>query len=134
MTQRREVPKPGPNSLSNNVLVLLIAFLSELAGIAALAYWGWTQHEGILRLLLAVGAPLIAAVIWGVFRVPNDPGAALVKVPGWLRLLIEWGFYVISVIALNAAGQPTAALILAVIVIAYYVVSYEHVIWKLAQR
>ncbi|MFN8421196.1 MAG: hypothetical protein U0528_18410 [Anaerolineae bacterium] len=50
MTQRPSIPKPGPNSLSNNILVLLIAFLSELAGIIALACVGLDAARGHLTL------------------------------------------------------------------------------------
>ena len=38
----------------------------------AMAYWGWTQHDGPARFLWAIGLPLLSAVIWGVFTVPDD--------------------------------------------------------------
>ena len=75
-------PKPGSNSLSNHPLNLALAFALELVMLGALIYWGWTQHDGILRIVLAVGLPLIAATVWGVFRVDNDPNKAVVIIPG----------------------------------------------------
>lgn len=49
-----------------------VAFLSELAALAALAAAGLTMPSGIpLRVLLGVGLPLIAAVLWGVFAAPH---------------------------------------------------------------
>jgi hypothetical protein len=68
--------------MANNPINLLVRFILELAGLFALGYWGWTQHTGALRILLAVGLPLLAAAIWGVFRVPGHPGNAPVAVPG----------------------------------------------------
>jgi hypothetical protein len=84
--------------MSNNPLVLTIRFLLELAALAALAYWGLTQHEGLLRVLLAVGLPLLAATLWGTFRVSGYPNKAPIEVPGLVRLLLEF------VIFGNAAG------------------------------
>jgi hypothetical protein len=45
-----------------------LAFAMELAGLAAFAWWGWTASSStVLRLLLAVGLPVIGAVLWGLF-------------------------------------------------------------------
>ena len=126
-------PKPGPDSLSNNPINLLLAFLLELAGLFAMGFWGWTQHEGFVRILLGLGLPILAAVIWGVFRVDGAPGKAPVRVPGLVRLLIEWGFYAIAVICFFAAGQTAAAIVMAVLVIGHTAASIDHVRWKLAQ-
>lgn len=125
--------KPGPDSLSNHPLNLALAFGLEIVGLFAMGFWGWTQHEGFLRILLGLGLPIIAAVIWGVFRVDGAPGKAPVRVSGLVRLLIEWGFYIVAVILFAAAGQTVAAVVMAVVVIAHYVASIDHVRWKLAQ-
>lgn len=127
------VPKPDAKSLSNHPLNLAVAFGLELAMLAALAYWGWTQHEGVMQPLLCVGVPLGAAALWGVFRVPGAPNAAPVAIPGWLRLLLEWGLYALAVFALVAANQPTIAAVFAVVVVVHYVVSIDQVRWKLDQ-
>jgi uncharacterized protein DUF2568 len=69
-----------------NGLWLAAAFVSELAALAALAVWGWSlSGSGPLRLAAAVGLPLVAAVLWGVFAAPRAPvrrrgPAAAVKV------------------------------------------------------
>ncbi len=126
--------KPGSNSLSNHPLNLALAFALELVMLGALIHWGWTQHEGILRVLLAVGLPLIAAALWGVFRVDNDPNKAIVVIPGWLRLLLEWGLFALAAILLAAAGATTAALIFAALVVIRYALSLDYLRWKIAQR
>jgi hypothetical protein len=112
---------------------LTVAFVLELVGLFALGYWGWTGHEGLGRALLTVGGPLLAAVVWGTFRVDNDPGKAPVRVPGWARLLLELSYYALASLALAAAGQPTAALALGVAVLLHYLMSYRHVAWLLRQ-
>lgn len=127
-------PKPDEHSLSNHPLNLLLRFLLELGMLAALGYWGWTQHDGILRVLLAVGLPVSAATLWGIFRVNGDPKDAPVVIPGVLRLLLEWGLFAAAVAALWAADQTTAALVFAALVVFHYAISYEHVRWKIAQR
>jgi hypothetical protein len=49
-----------------------LAFLMELVGLAVFAWWGWNASSGIaLRLVLAIGLPVIAAVLWGLFAAPT---------------------------------------------------------------
>ncbi len=114
--------------MSKNPIILTLMFLLELAGLAAMIYWGWTQHEGILRVILAVGLPVLAAAIWGIFRVPGEPGDAVVAVPGALRLLIEAVFFITAILLLASAGQPTLALIFATLVVIEYAASYDRII------
>ena len=64
---------------------LAIRFLLEVLALLAMAYWGWTQHDGLARFLWAIGLPLLSVVIWGTFAVPNDrsrSGKAPVPVSG----------------------------------------------------
>ncbi len=127
-------PKPGRDSLSNHPLNLALAFALELVMLGALGYWGWSQHEGILRIVLAVGLPLIAAVLWGVFRVDNDPNKAVVVIPGWLRLLLEWGLFALGVALMAATGDWLTALIFAALIVLHYALSLDYLRWKIAQR
>ena len=50
--------------MSQNPINLGVRFLLELAALAALGFWGWTQHTGVLRYLLAIVLPLFAAFMW----------------------------------------------------------------------
>jgi hypothetical protein len=101
-------------------------FLLELAALAALGYWGWTTADGSLRFVLAVGLPLVAALLWGVFRVPGDPGPAPVPVP--VRLLLEATLFGAAVGLLALAGQPLAAGVLAALLVGHYVTARERVV------
>jgi hypothetical protein len=52
---------------------LLVRFLLELAALAALGWWGWrTGTSAALRWALAIGLPLAAAVLWGIFAAPKS--------------------------------------------------------------
>ena len=49
-----------------------LAFVVELAALGIFAWWGWrTGNNTPIRLLLAVGLPLITAVVWGLFAAPT---------------------------------------------------------------
>ena len=91
-----------------NVMWLAVAFLSELAALAALAQWGWESGSGATRLLLAVGAPLLAAVLWGLFAAPRS----MLDVPV-LAVATKLLVFGSAVAALAATGHPRLALVLA---------------------
>jgi hypothetical protein len=112
-------------------LNLVLRFFLELAGLWAFAYWGWTQHSGFTRWLWAVGLPVAAAALWGVFRVPGDPGAAPVAVPGWIRLLLEAALFGGAVWALAESGQVSWAKIFGGIILAHYAIGFERLVWLL---
>ena len=75
--------------MSAHPVNLALRFLLEIAALLALGHWGRQRFDGGLRYLLAVGIPLLAAVLWGTFRVNDDPGPAPVPVPGYLRLIFR---------------------------------------------
>jgi hypothetical protein len=120
--------------MSDNPVNLLLRFLLELAGLTALGYWGWTQHDGAARWVWAIGAVAAAAAVWGVFRVPGDGGAPVVAVAGWVRLAIEAAFLTTATAALYASGQRTTAVVFAAVVIGHYLVSYDRVLRFLEAR
>jgi hypothetical protein len=48
-----------------------LRFFLELSALAAVAYWGWSEHDGVLRWLLVVAAPLAIALVWGWWVAPK---------------------------------------------------------------
>lgn len=120
--------------MANHPLNLALRFILELVALYALGFWGWTQHAGLARILWGIGLPLLAALTWGTFRVPNDPGKATVPVPGWLRLVLEALILGGAVWALYAAGQARWALVYGLVLLAHYLLSYDRVLWLLRQR
>jgi hypothetical protein len=119
--------------MRKNPLNLVLRFLLELAALAVFGYYGWTQFDGALRFLLAIGLPLVAASIWGIFRVPNDGGRPIVRVPGLLRLLIEVIFFASATWCLFAAGAVTAGRVFGGITLAHYLISYDRLAWLIKQ-
>ena len=119
--------------MSNHPLNLALRFFLELFGLFALGYWGWTQHTGLVRILWTIGLPLVAAALWGTFRVNRDPGKSPVPIPGWARLLLEAVYFGAGTWALYAAGRGTWALVFAIVVLAHYLVSYDRIAWLVKQ-
>lgn len=114
---------------------LAVRFFLELAALFSVGYWGWTQHQGLLRYVLAIGLPLIAAVAWATFRVANEPnsGDPIIAVPGLIRLILELTLFASATWALYNAGATRYAWIFGGMVLAHYLVSYDRVGWLLRQ-
>lgn len=111
---------------------LSIHFLLELCAMAALVRWGFiTGNNWQTQLLLGIVLPLGAAIIWGVFRVPNDPGPATVAVPGYVRLVIEWGIFALAAWSLFLAGQPVLAWGFIVANFLNYALMIDRIVWLL---
>ena len=90
-------------------------FLLQIALLASLAYWGFSQQVGALQWALGVGAPLVIAVVWGRFIAPkashptSDPP----------RLLLELAVIAAGVAALFAAAETVLALVFAALVLVH---------------
>ncbi|MFF5282991.1 DUF2568 domain-containing protein [Streptomyces sp. 62] len=84
-----------------------LAFLLELAALAVLAWWGWEGAENVaLRLLLAVAAPALAALVWGLFAAPR----ARFRVPLAGVLCVKALVFGAAALALLDLGRPVGAL------------------------
>ena len=119
--------------MGQNPVNLALRFFLELAALYFIGYWGWTQHDGIFRYILAIGLPLLAASIWGVFRVPGDGGAPRVRVPGVIRLLIEVVFFGFATWGLFDVGATTAGWVFGGVTLFHYLISYDRIGWLLKQ-
>ena len=90
---------------------LAVAFLLELCALAALGYWGFQVGGGTLaKVALGVGAPLLTAVVWGLFIAPK----AVVTVPYAINLALRILVFGLAVAGLAVAGRPTWAWVLGV--------------------
>lgn len=118
--------------MGSHPLNLTLRFFLEMSALIAMGYWGWTQNQGLPRWLLTIGLPILAAVLWGTFAVPNDPsrsGGAPVPTPGILRLLLELLFFALAAYALVASQQAPIGWAFAIVTIIHYVFSYDRVLW-----
>lgn len=122
--------------MGSHPINLAIRFLLEIAALLAVGVWGWQLSDGWFKFVLALGIPIILAVIWGTFAVPNDPsrsGAAPVAVPGILRLGIELAIFAFAVWALYDMGYTSISWILGIIVAIHYITSYDRILWLVTQ-
>ncbi len=91
---------------------LALKFVLELAAFAALAVWGATVGDGVVQVLVAVAAPLTAIVLWGVFAAPKSSS----RLSTGPRVAFELAVFALAAVALAAAGDGVAAIVLAVAV------------------
>jgi Protein of unknown function (DUF2568) len=91
-------------------VTLAARFLCELGMLAALAFWGFGAGDGAGAWLLGIGAPTLAAAVWGAFVAPR----ARWPVPPPVRVAVELVLFAAAAGALAAAGQPAAAAALGV--------------------
>jgi Protein of unknown function (DUF2568) len=92
---------------------LALAFLLELCALAALGYWGvWVGGGPVTKAALGLGAPLFAAILWGLFAAPRAP----VSVPlvGLGGQLLVFGS---AAVAVYATGHRILAIAFAVLVV-----------------
>jgi hypothetical protein len=87
-----------------------VAFVAELASLAALAAAGWAlPAPTAVRVLAAVSFPLVAAALWGLFAAPRS----VVHVAA-LAVVTKVVVHGAAVAALFALGHPVLAVVLAV--------------------
>ena len=119
--------------MAQNPINLALRFILELVALYFIGRWGWIQHSGIARYVLAIGLPLLAAAVWGIFRVPNDGGAPIVRVPGVIRILIEIVYFGFATWSLFDSGAATTAWIFGGLTLFHYVISYDRIRWLVKQ-
>ena len=92
---------------------LLLAFMIELGMLAAFCYAGWAStHIVWLRLVLAVGMPGLAIVLWAVWAAPKA-GKRRLKMPG--LLVFKIAMFGAAAAALWVAGEAFVGSIFAVL-------------------
>ncbi|HEX9065881.1 MAG TPA: YrdB family protein [Streptosporangiaceae bacterium] len=92
-----------------------VAFLLELLVLVVLGLWGFeTGPNTAVSILLGLGTPALAAVVWGLFAAPR----ARFPLPLAGTLAVKAVVFAAAVAALAALGQPVLAAVLAVVLAA----------------
>ncbi len=120
--------------MGSHPINLAVRFLLELIALVIMGIWGWRQGEEWMSFVLAIGIPLFAAVVWGVFAVSNDPsrsGSAPVETPGVIRLAIEIAIFSFATWALFDLDLNNFGWIFGIIVTLHYIISYDRILWLL---
>jgi hypothetical protein len=66
-------------------IVDALRFLCEVFAIVTLGIWGFVTFPFWLNLIIGIGAPLLAIVLWGLFRAPR----AVLAVDPFVKALVE---------------------------------------------
>jgi hypothetical protein len=111
--------------MNTNPINLAVRFLLEIAMLIIFGYWGWHLAGSWQRYVAAPVLPILAATLWGVFRIQNDPRRAPVEIPGIVRLLLEFILFGTAVYFLYDLGYVRLSRIMLIITIAHYLVSYD---------
>lgn len=106
-----------------------LRFACELVALYGIGAGAWSITDSVIA---AVAFPLTAAVVWGVFRVPDDPGPPPVAVRGEVRLMIEAAVFGGGVLGLWTAHGPATGTAFGVIVIIHYATTPQRVryVWS----
>ncbi|KPL14120.1 MAG: hypothetical protein AMS26_11820 [Bacteroides sp. SM23_62] len=118
--------------MGSNPINLAVRFLLEISALLTMGIWGWRQSETWLRFDLTFGIPVMAALIWGLFAVPDDPsrsGSVPIPVPGIIRLVMEIAFFVSVIWILYHLHYVRLSWILGLTVTIHYAISYDRVLW-----
>jgi len=115
----------------------LLRLSLELWALVTYGYWGLNQSLGILNYMLMVAVPIVVAIIWGTFAVPNDPsrsGGALVPVPGVIRLFLEFLVFGFAFWIMYTMGLGPLSIIFGFLVILHYVLAHKRIRWLLGSK
>jgi hypothetical protein len=92
---------------------LLLRFLLEVGALVAVGYWGYQTGVGPVRWVMAVGLPVLFAVVWGVFVAPN----AVVELPAMVKFILGLGLLELAAFALYRAGHVVPAVVFGIVAI-----------------
>lgn len=105
-------------------LNLGLRFCLELGALGIFGYWGFTTgHPALMKFLFGFGAPILCAVIWGMFIAPKSPRR--LQEP-WLFLL-ELVIFVLAGWALYSTGKTNLTVAFAGL---YAITKLFVVIWR----
>ena len=122
--------------MGQHPLNLLFRLILEVFALISIGMWGWSLGDKSLKYVLALVLPLIVAVVWGTFAVPDDPsrsGKAPVPVPGIVRLMMELSIFGFAGWILFDLGHTILAYALLIAVLIHYLISFDRIKWLIGQ-
>ncbi len=123
--------------MSKQPVNLAIRFALEVVAIISFAIWGLKLLDCWFSIILAIILPLIFALLWGVFAVPDDPsrsGKTVVVTPGLIRLVLELVLFGAAAWMLFDLHFLRLGWIFSTVVLIHYVSSYDRIAWLLKQK
>lgn len=111
MTETRAENRIAPNDI--------LRFFLEIFAFFSLGLWGFLAWPLPWNLVVGIGAPLVAIVLWALFRSPK----AVFRVDPFVKALIEIVVMATVALAWWDLGQPVVAIVFAVIAAASGLIS-----------
>ncbi len=112
--------------MGSNPINLFFRFILELCTLTSVGVWGWNYNDDNLRFIIAPALPIILAIIWGTFAVPNYPsrsGNTPIKTPDIIRLILELGIFTIATWTLYDIDYISISYTFGVLVVVHYIIS-----------
>jgi Protein of unknown function (DUF2568) len=101
-----------------------LAFFVEMGALAALCYWGFAVGPNtLLKIVLGLGAPALAIVVWAFFGAPKSS----MQLQGVAYLALQAAVFGAGALALVASGQRGLGVAYAIIA---FVNSAAAAIWR----
>jgi len=123
--------------MSKHPVNLAIRFVLEVVAIISFGIWGIKLLDSWVSYLLAITLPLIFAMLWGVFAVPNDPsrsGKTVVATHGLIRLILELVLFGVAAWMLFDLDFQKLGWIFSTAILIHYATSYDRIAWLLKQK
>ena len=93
---------------------LALRFILEVAALVALGYWGFHAGDGdTTHWILGIGAPVVAAVVWGLFVAPRRR----FDVPKVVWILLQVLFFGAAIVGLMVTDQVWVAVVFVVLLV-----------------
>lgn len=89
----------------------VIRFVLELFAIVSLGIWGFVAWPLPWNIVVGIGAPVLAILLWALFRSPK----AVLHVDAFVKALVEIVVMGCAAFAWWSLGQPIVALVFAVV-------------------
>ncbi|NQX29747.1 YrdB family protein [Microbacteriaceae bacterium VKM Ac-2854] len=103
--------KIGPNDV--------LRFVLELFAFVSLAIWGFSTWPVPLNIVFGLGAPLVAILLWALFRSPK----AVFRVDVYAKSLVELVVMGAAALSWLAMGQPIVAIVFGLVAVISGVIS-----------
>ncbi|MCI2957910.1 YrdB family protein [Agromyces atrinae] len=104
MTNASPETRIGPNEI--------LRFFLELFAFLSLGIWGFLAfEEWWLKFVVGLGAPLVAILVWALFRSPK----AVFRIDAFAKAIIEIAVFTAAALAWWTLGQPIVAVVFAVV-------------------
>ena len=104
-------PEPGTRAPLSAVDVL--AFVCEIFAFTTLAIWGFAMWPFPWNIVVGIGAPVVAILVWALFVSPR----AVLAVHPFVRAVVELLVYVSATLAWWSMGLTWVGLVFAVVAV-----------------